>query len=127
MVFHPCHTPGGVLEEAYTRRVTGKGPTFQEIQRRRVECPKCGLEVTAVSLLTHRHIQHGMGQGDRGGGVSPPTTQGGPDLLGILLKTLIEAPVPGSEVTGRGIKSDQPPDSLFSLPRVVYNCDPGGR
>ena len=67
------------------------------------------------------------GAGRPGGGVSPPTTQGGPDLLGILLKTLIEAPVPGSEVTGRGIKSDQPPDSLFSLPRVVCNCDPGGR
>ena len=36
MVFQPCHTPGGMSEEAYARRVTGKGPIFQGRQRRRV-------------------------------------------------------------------------------------------
>ena len=37
MVFHPFHAPGGMSEEAYARRMTGKGPTFWERQRRRVE------------------------------------------------------------------------------------------
>ena len=37
MVFQPCHASGGMLEEAYKRRTTGKGPTFWELQRRRVE------------------------------------------------------------------------------------------
>ena len=29
MVFHTCHSPGGMLVEAYTRWITGKGPTYQ--------------------------------------------------------------------------------------------------
>ena len=39
MVFQLCYAPGGMLEEAYARWVTGKGPTFQELQQKRVECP----------------------------------------------------------------------------------------
>ena len=39
MVCQPFHAPWGVLEEAYVQRVTGKGPTFQERQRRQVEFP----------------------------------------------------------------------------------------
>ena len=37
MVFQPYHAQGGVSEEAYIRRVTGKGPTFQERQQRQAE------------------------------------------------------------------------------------------
>ena len=39
MVCQPCHAPGGMSEEAYTRREMGKGPTFWERQRRRAELP----------------------------------------------------------------------------------------
>ena len=52
MVCQPCHAPGGVLEEAYTRRVTGKGPTFQEIQRRRVECPNIDGNYRVITLFS---------------------------------------------------------------------------
>ena len=51
-------------EEAYARQVTGKGPTFWEIQSRRVECPECGVEVTAGLLLKHLQIQNGVGVGN---------------------------------------------------------------
>ena len=37
MVCHICHAPGGILEEAYARRVTRRGTTFQERQRRWVD------------------------------------------------------------------------------------------
>ena len=123
MVWHPYHAPGGILEEAYARRATGKGPTFREQQRRRVEFPECGVEVAAGSLLTHCQIQNGVGWGTP----PPPTPQGGPDLPGILTKTLVAVPVPGSRVPGWGVESDQPQDSLFTPLCGVHNCDPGGR
>ena len=52
MVCQPCPTPGGMSEVAYVQWVAGKGPTFQERQRMQVECPECGVEVKAGSLLT---------------------------------------------------------------------------
>ena len=70
MVFQPCHTPGGMSEEAYERRTTGEGPTFWGCQRRRVECPECRVEVSAGSLLMHHQIQPSLGRGGRWG--SPP-------------------------------------------------------
>ena len=39
MVCQPCHAPEKMSEEAYVHQVAGKGPTFQERQRRQVECP----------------------------------------------------------------------------------------
>ena len=53
MVCQPCHLPGGMSEEAYKIRTAGKGPTFQEHQKRRVECPECGVEVEAGFILNH--------------------------------------------------------------------------
>ena len=115
-------------EESYARRVTGKGPTFQERQWMRVEYPECGVEVISGSLLTHRQIQHGVGRGDRDRATPPPPhPQGGPEVHGLFTKTLIEAPVPGSGVTGWGVNPDQPPDSLCAPPRAGYNYDLGGR
>ena len=72
MLCQPCHAPGGVSEEAYKRRTTGKRPIFQERQRRMVECPECRVKVAAFLLLTHRHIQHGVRRWDRGGHHPPP-------------------------------------------------------
>ena len=56
-----------------------------------------------------------------------PTPQGGSDLQGLLPKTHIEYLVPGSGVSGRGIKPDQPPDSLCSPPCAGYICYPGAQ
>ena len=39
MVLYPCHTSGEMSEEAYERRMMGKGPTFQKPHHRRVEFP----------------------------------------------------------------------------------------
>ena len=73
IVFQPCHAPGRMLED-YERRTTGKGPMFQEHQRRRVEFPECGVEVAAGALLTHFQSQQGTswGRGTGGGEPSPP-------------------------------------------------------
>ena len=43
MVCQPCHVPGGMSDEAYARRATGKGPTFQERHQRRLELTECGV------------------------------------------------------------------------------------
>ena len=61
VVYHPCHASGGLSGAAYERRITGKGPKFWESLWMRLKCPECGVEVTAGSLLTHHHIQNGMG------------------------------------------------------------------
>ena len=105
----------------------GKGPTFGERQRRRVEFPDCGVEVEAVLLLTHFQSHHGVVQGERGGGhpPPPPTPCGGPDLPGILPKTPVAALVLGIGVPWRGVNSDQPMDSLCTPPHAEYSCDPG--
>ena len=67
MALQPCHVPVRMSSEAYKRWTMGIGPTFPERQRRRVEFPKCGLEVAAGSLLTHRQSQNSMGQRGQGG------------------------------------------------------------
>ena len=40
IVCQPFHAPWRMLEAAYARRVTGKGPTFLERQRMQVEFPE---------------------------------------------------------------------------------------
>ena len=47
MVCQPCHATCGISEEVYGKRDTGTGTTFQESQRKRVECPEYGVEVAA--------------------------------------------------------------------------------
>ena len=59
----PCHAPGRMLVELYVRLTTGKGPTFWGRKMMQVKCPECRVEVTTGLLLTHCHIQNGVGQG----------------------------------------------------------------
>ena len=54
MVCQSCHVPGRMFEEAYVKWTTGKVPNFWERQRRRVECPECGVELASGLLLTQR-------------------------------------------------------------------------
>ena len=68
MVCQPCHALGGMSGAAYVQQVTGKGPTSWGCQLMGVECPECGVEVTAGLLLKHHQSQHGVGRGDQGGG-----------------------------------------------------------
>ena len=93
-------------EEAYEIRTTGKGPTFWESQRRRVECLEFRVDVSAGSLLTHRQSQHRVVQGELGGGghPPPPTPQGSPYLPGLLTKTPAVDPVPGRYFPEWGVK-----------------------
>ena len=53
-----------------------------------------------------------------GEGTLPLPPQGGPDLPGILLKTLVAALVPGGGVPEWGVESYQPPDSPCTPPRA---------
>ena len=97
MVYQPCHATGEMSEEAYAQRVTGKVPIFWERQQRRVEFPECRVEVTAVSLLTHLQIQHGVGQGERGGRAPPPPPREAQTYRVSFLKYLLRlwCPVAG--------------------------------
>ena len=45
--------------EAYKRRATEEGPTFQERNRTRVSCEECGEIMAAYSLRHHMDIAHG--------------------------------------------------------------------
>ena len=53
MVCHLCNIVDVHLEAAYTLMVTGMGTSFQKRQREVFWCPKCELEFTAGSLITH--------------------------------------------------------------------------
>ena len=59
MTCRPCTAAGNRSEEAYGRLMMGKGLTFRERKRERVECRDCGKEVAAGSLESHRMYQHG--------------------------------------------------------------------
>ena len=65
MTCRPCSTTGNRSEEAYERLMTGEGPTFRERKRERVACGKCGKEVAAGSLDSHRMTQHGKARKKR--------------------------------------------------------------
>ena len=41
------------------RRIMGVGPSFQERQRRRVQCPERELELVAGSMTDHRQDKTG--------------------------------------------------------------------
>ena len=56
-------------------------------------------------------------------GDPPP---GGPNLPSLFTKKSVAAPVTGGGVPGRGLKSDQPPGSLWTPPRAGHNNDTGG-
>ena len=45
--------------EAYNRKATGKGQTFQERKRIRISCEVCGGTMAASSLRHHMDIAHG--------------------------------------------------------------------
>ena len=50
-------------DKAYTRRMTGAGSSYKEIQRERVSCPECGKELGMGSLAAHYQIQYGVAKG----------------------------------------------------------------
>ena len=54
MVCRPCQAAGTQLEEAYGRRMTGEGPTYQERQKGRVQCGDCGKYMAEGSLASHK-------------------------------------------------------------------------
>ena len=47
------------MKEAYGRKMTGKGLTFMESKRERVDCRDCGKEVTAGLQDSHRMSHYG--------------------------------------------------------------------
>ena len=65
MVCHPCQATGTQLEAVYGRRMTGEGPTYQECQKRRVQCGDYGKNMVVRSLAPHRVTQHGRAAEER--------------------------------------------------------------
>ena len=45
MAFRPFYNLCGFPEQAYTQRVTGVGPLYQDNMRQRIQFPNCGVEV----------------------------------------------------------------------------------
>ena len=66
MVCHSCQA-GAVnrTEEAYRRRITGKGRSYAERQRERVKCLECGELLAVESILSHLMTRHGKAAGRR--------------------------------------------------------------
>ena len=46
-------------QEVFVRRITAEGEPYLERLSRRVPCPECGLEMTSMSLTSHRQHLHG--------------------------------------------------------------------
>ena len=65
MTCRPCPAAGNQLGEAYGRKMTGEGPTYQERQEERVECGDCGKDMAAGSLAYHRMTQHGKAKAEK--------------------------------------------------------------
>ena len=57
--FQPGAIHTGIPEEAFRRRIKGKGGTYQEHMRRRIPCPDCGVELAARSMTAHHRRLHG--------------------------------------------------------------------
>lgn len=72
MTCHPATIQTTVSNLAYERRMTGRGESFRERQRRRVECPVCDKPMNSGSLKTHLQRIHGIDHP-----LTPPTE---PDL-----------------------------------------------
>ena len=60
MVCHPCQaTVGNITQAAYGRRLTGKGTSYKDRQRERVECAECGEQLAVGSMTSHLMSRHG--------------------------------------------------------------------
>ena len=53
MVYQPFRMASGQSESVYQRWVTGVGPYFQEMNRKRVRCPECTAELAEELLVAH--------------------------------------------------------------------------
>ena len=66
MVCQPYRVVGVREDEAYKRRMTGEGRSYQERQHEWVQCPECGNDLKRGSLAIHCQTQNGVSRG--GGG-----------------------------------------------------------
>ena len=60
MVCGPGYISQPRSDAGYRRRTTEEGDSYQERQRRCVECPDCGLTMQAGTLAAHRRRIHGI-------------------------------------------------------------------
>ena len=77
MTCRPCLAAGNQSEEAYGRKMTGEGPTYQEIQKERVECGDSRKEMAAESLTSHQMTQHGKVKAEKWSWTESATGGGG--------------------------------------------------
>ena len=68
---------GNRTEEAYGRRITGKGRSYAERQRERVACGECG-EFLAVGFMSSYLMRRGPETGQRRPTVGGSQGRGGP-------------------------------------------------
>ena len=58
MVFRGPAAPFSLSKEAYDRRQTGEGRSYEERRKAKVKCQICGKEMTSGSLQRHMKNQH---------------------------------------------------------------------
>ena len=59
MTCHPGELRAGMSEEAMVLKCTGVGDSYQVRLRKQIPYPECGVDITAGSLMAHRHRMHG--------------------------------------------------------------------
>ena len=63
MTSQPCCAIGGKSLDTYSLRMVGEGLIYWKRLCQRVRCPNCNTDLAAGSKVTHRKVQHGVGQG----------------------------------------------------------------
>ena len=76
MACRPCHTPHVWSTEAYTWKMMGRGLSYRERIRQRVNCPECRVDMASSSLAAHRQQQQKVGSGK----ATPPSPPRGVGL-----------------------------------------------
>ena len=102
MVCRPYQAAGLWVDKSYTRRMTGKGRSYQDRQWERVHCLECRKDLARGSLVAHLQTQNGVarvGLGQEG------DKESGDDKLMMFSMTSPEKvgprPCPVEECIGR--------------------------
>ena len=72
MTCQSCCLYGQHYDIEYTRKMTGKGPSYRLMQRLRVRCPDFRTELTDRDMVVHLQTQYGRGRGPQWEDTTPP-------------------------------------------------------
>ena len=123
MLCNPSRTVSNQSEEAYKRRMTGTGLTFQDYQKPRVRCPDCAADLVVDSLALHRHTQHIVGMSEQR--ETPPHLRAS-YVSRVIYACDRAAGVLVQGVSGKGGDADGVARAICAPPRVEHRGHYGG-